>query len=229
MTGPGEERPKDHTWEGIDLAIYDQHMSDAAVGHLQLLHQITREQLTSYPARSIGILGVAGGNGLDLIDPATTDAVFGYDINSQYLQACADRLKTILGHRLHLIQTSIDRALDIAPAGLLIANLIIEYVGIEEFAAFAVANIHAIGTLSCVTQLNEATGFVSPTQYATAFDGLGAISSDIDPLALAAALEEMGFVHSSTRTYPLQNGKTLVRQDFHSSPSRMSTKQRTDK
>ncbi|WP_427005254.1 hypothetical protein [Pseudarthrobacter sp. H2] len=224
MTDPGEERPQDHPWEGIDLAIYENHMSDAAVGQLQLLHQITGEQLTTYPSRSIGILGVAGGNGLDLIDPATTDAVFGYDINGQYLQACADRHNATLGPRLHLVQASIDRALDIAPVGLLIANLIVEYVGIEEFAAFAAANIHAIGTLSCVTQLNEATGFVSPTQYAASFDGLGAISSDIDPLALVTAMGKAGFAHVLSLSYPLHNGKTLVRQDFRPHTTRTTTK-----
>lgn len=214
MSDPREERPKDHPWEGIDLAIYENHMSDAAVGQLQLLHQITGEQLNSYPSSSIGILGVAGGNGLDLIDPATTDAVFGYDINGQYLQACADRHKATLGPRLHLVQASIDRSLDIAPVGLLIANLIVEYVGVEEFAAFAAANIHAIGMLSCVTQLNEATGFVSPTPYTAAFDGLEAVSSDIDPLALVTAMGEAGFTHLLSLSYPLHNGKTLVRQDF---------------
>ena len=214
MTTPGQGRPKDHPWEGIDLDTYENHMSDATVGQLQLLHQITGEQLTTYPSRSIGILGVAGGNGLDLIDPATTDAVFGYDINGRYLEACADRHKATLGPRLQPVQASIDRALSIAPVGLLIANLIIEYVGLEEFAAFAAANIHAIGALSCVIQLNEATGFVSPTQYAASFDALGAISSDIDPSSLATALEKAGFAHVLSLSYPLHNGKTLVRQDF---------------
>lgn len=224
MTGPGGERPKNHPWEGIDLAIYENHMSDAAVGQLQLLHQITGEQLTAYPSRSVGILGVAGGNGLDLIDPATTYAIFGYDINGQYLQACADRHKPTHGPRLHLVQASIDRTLNIAPVGLLIANLIIEYVGVEEFAAFAAANIHSIGTLSCVTQLNDATGFVSPTRYAAAFDGLEAISADIDPPALVTAMGEAGFAHVLSLGYPLQNGKTLVRQDFRAHTARTTTK-----
>jgi len=66
-------------------------MSDAQVGQLQRLHDITAEQLAAYPARVIGLLGVAGGNGLDLIDPGTTDAVFGYDINADYLDACEAR------------------------------------------------------------------------------------------------------------------------------------------
>lgn len=222
MTAPGPGNPKHHPWEGIDLAIYEQHMGDAAVGQLQLLHQITGEQLAAYPSRSIGILGVAGGNGLDLIDPATTDDVYGYDINGQYLQACADRYKATLGPRLHLVQAKIDRALNIAPVGLLIANLIVEYVGIEEFAAFVAANNHAIDTLSCVTQLNEAAGFVSATQYAASFDALESISSDIDPQSLAAALEKAGFAHSLTLSYPLDNGKTLVRQDFRSRTAKMT-------
>ncbi|GAB12584.1 hypothetical protein ARGLB_020_00040 [Arthrobacter globiformis NBRC 12137] len=161
-------------------------------------------------------MGVAGGNGLDLINPATTDAVFGYDINGSYLRACADRHKATLGPRLQLVQTAIDRALRVPPVGLLIANLIIEYLGIDEFAAFAAANHHHIGTLSCVTQLNQAASFVSATQYAASFDALESISSDIDPVNLADAMNKSGFKHVLTLSYPLHNGKTLIRQDFRS-------------
>src|SRR4051812_14645236 len=108
-------------------------MSDAQVGQLQRLHDITREQLAAYPSRAIGVLGIAGGNGLDLIDPQTTHAVYGYDINPDYLAACGARYRDGFGDRLHLIEAAIDGSLRIERVGLLIANLIIEYVGTEEF------------------------------------------------------------------------------------------------
>ena len=79
---------REHPWRGIDLDVYEQHMGDPRVGQLQRLHDITGEQLAAYPSRAIGVLGIAGGNGLDLIDPETTDAVYGYDINPDYLAAC---------------------------------------------------------------------------------------------------------------------------------------------
>jgi len=65
------------------LDVYESHMSDGEVGQLQMLHRSTGEQLGDYPSRTVEVLGVAGGNGLDLIDPAATDAVYGYDVNPQ--------------------------------------------------------------------------------------------------------------------------------------------------
>jgi hypothetical protein len=204
----------EHPWRGIDLDVYEQHMCDARVGQLQRLHDITAEQLAAYPARAIGVLGVAGGNGLDLINPQTTDAVYGYDINADYLAACEARHRDDLGHRLHLVETSIDRSVTIERVDLLIANLIIEYVGAEEFAAFAAANAGSIGVLSCVIQRNDAAGFVSSTDYASSFDALASVSSDIDPETLDSAMSEAGFVALGRCEYPLPNGKTLIRQDF---------------
>ena len=67
-----------------------------------------------------------------------------------------------------------------------------------------------------IVPVNVNAGFVSATQYAASFDALGAISSDIDPRSLAAALEKAGFAHTVSLEYPLPNGKTLVRQDFRS-------------
>jgi hypothetical protein len=156
-------------------------MGDPRVGQLQRLHDITEEQLAAYPSQAIGVLGIAGGNGLDLIDPETTDAVCGYDVNPDYLAACEARYRDDFGDRLHLIETRIDRSVTIGRVDLLIANLIIEYVGIDEFVAFAGANARSIGVLSCVIQRNDAEGFVSSTDYASSFEALASVSSDIDP------------------------------------------------
>ena len=98
--------------------------------------------------------------------------------------------------------------------GLIIANLIIEYVGVEEFVAFASANAHSIGVLSCVIQRNHASGLVSSTDDASSFDGLASVSSDVASETLASAMlqEQFEVLHHSE--HPLPNGKTLVRQDF---------------
>jgi hypothetical protein len=204
----------EHPWRGIDLDVYERHMSDAQVGQLQRLHDITGEQLAAYPSRVIGVLGITGGNGLDLIDPQTTHAVYGYDVNPDYLAACEARYRDGLGDRLHLIEATIDRSLKIERVDLLIANLIVEYVGTEEFGAFAAANSRSIGVLSCVFQRNDAKGFVSSTDYSSSFDALASVSSDIDPQRLTSAMAEAGFATLARCDYPLPNGKTLVRHDF---------------
>lgn len=206
----------EHPWCGIGLDVYELHMSDPRVGQLRQLHDITGEQLAAYQPPTVGVLGIAGGNGLDLIDPETTNAVFGYDINAGYLNACEARYHKPLGDRLRLIQTNIDRSLTIERVDLLIANLIIEYVGAEEFVAFAAANARSIGVLSCVIQRNDVAGFVSSTDYSASFDTLASVSSDIDPETLGSAMSGAGFVALRRWEYPLPNGKTLVRLDFQS-------------
>lgn len=193
-------------------------MRDPRVGQLQRLHVITGEQLAAYRGRAIGVLGIAGGNGLDLIDPETTDAVYGYDINPDYLAACETRYRDDFGDCLHLIEARIDRSLTIERVDLLIANLIIEYVGVDEFVAFAAANAHSIGVLSSVIQRNDAEGFVSSTDYASSFDALASVSSDIDPETLTSAMSDGGFVALGRCDYSLPNDKTLIRQDFRPGP-----------
>jgi hypothetical protein len=212
------EGTPEHPWRAIDLGVYERHMGDPRVGQLQRLHEITGEQLAAYPSRAIGVLGIAGGNGLELIDPETTDAVYGYDINPDYLAACETRYRGDFGERLHLIETRIDRTVRIERVDLLIANLIVEYVGIDEFVAFAAANARSIGVLSCVIQRNNEEGFVSPTDYASSFDVRGSVSSDIDPETLTSAMSDRGFVAVDRREYPLPNDKTLIRQDFRPGP-----------
>lgn len=204
----------EHPWCGIGLDVYEAHMGDERVGQLRRLHDITREQLAAYRPRRVGVLGVAGGNGLDLIDPDITDGVYGYDINPDYLAACDARYRTVLGDRLHLVEASIDRSVKIEPVDLLIANLIIEYIGVEEFGAFAAANAQAIGVLSCVLQRNDTESFVSSTEYASSFAGLATVSADVEAETLTATMTDAGFTCFHSEEYRLPNGKTLVRHDY---------------
>jgi len=142
------------------------------------------------------------------------DVVRGYDINRDYLASCRQRYADRFGARLMLIECSIERTLVIDPTELLIANLIIEYVGVAEFVAFAQSNAERIGVLSCVTQQNRGVGLVSATDYATAFAGLESIASEVNPEVLAAAMTAAHFTLVETTEHPLPNGKVLTRQDF---------------
>lgn len=210
----GEPTAPTHPWLEFPLQDYEQHTADDQVGQLQRLHEITAQQLADHPSRTVGVLGVAGGNGLDLIEPQAVDAVYGYDINPAYLAVCKARYRTIFGDALHLIEASIDRSISLPPVGLLIANLIVEYVSMEEFVAFVAANAEKIGALSCAVQRNERTGFVSRTHWSDSFNGLESVSTDIDADALTAALTATGFKEVLDAAYPMPNGKTLVRRDY---------------
>ncbi|MFW6306305.1 MAG: methyltransferase type 11, partial [Bacillota bacterium] len=77
----------DNPWKEIDLNTYENHMKSNDVFQLQTLNAITGEQLSDYNYSYIGILGIAGGNGLECIDKDKTSKVYGFDISKNYLEA----------------------------------------------------------------------------------------------------------------------------------------------
>lgn len=73
-------------WEEINLTDYENHMKLNTIMQLQAMNAIMKQQFYQYPVKTIMILGIAGGNGLEHINPQIIDKVYGIDINPQYLQ-----------------------------------------------------------------------------------------------------------------------------------------------
>ncbi|MCS4486730.1 methyltransferase domain-containing protein [Staphylococcus americanisciuri] len=117
----------------IDLEIYEKHMQSDNVFQLQTLNLITKEQVNAYNNKTIGILGVAGGNGLEHIELANINKVYGFDINKNYLDICQRRF-SYMQDKLSLIQKDFtQKDFVLSATDLLIANMIIEYIGILKF------------------------------------------------------------------------------------------------
>jgi hypothetical protein len=205
-----------HPWNGIPLSDYEAHMSLPDVCQLQVFNEVMKDQLARYPVSSAAILGVAGGNGLEHGAPGKFRRVYGVDVNPDYLEACrsrhAARLEGCL--ELCLIDLSAPGA-SLPPARLVIADLLIEYVGIPAFVRLLRARTPDY--LSCVIQQNPSearNAFVSVSPYAHVFGGLSGIHTDVDPQALAQALETVPMKPLLTENRPLPNGKSLLRLDF---------------
>lgn len=199
-------------WKDIDLNSYEAHMSLGSVFQLQTMDQMMKEQFSAYPARSVMILGIAGGNGLEHIDPRDFSKVYGVDINETYLRACADRYPA-LGGVLETICADLTQDTGKLPrAGLLIANLFIEYVGYTNFQK-AVLQVNP-AYVSCGIQINTAEDFVSDSPYLHVFDGLEAVHHQITEQGLAEAMKEIGYKQAAREEKPLPNGKKLLRLDF---------------
>ena len=89
-----------HPWRTIGLDMYEQHTSHSQVGQLHVLHDdITRQHLAAHPFRAGRDPGCRRRQRSGPHDPETTDAVFGYDINTTYLEAW-ERYRAVLGDRL---------------------------------------------------------------------------------------------------------------------------------
>ncbi len=199
-------------WESIALSDYEGHMSLGSVQQLQCMNQIMKVQFDLYPAQSAMVLGIAGGNGLEHVDSSKYRKVYGVDINPQYLQETEARYRKLSGILECLCLDLISQADRLPHADLLIANLLIEYVGYGVFQN-AVQAVHP-DYVSCVIQINEGEGFVSDSPYTHSFDGLSEVHHEMDAARLTDAMGEIQYGMAATAEYPLPNGKKLVRLDF---------------
>ena len=192
-------------WEEIPLSDYENHMKLDSVMQLQIMNQMMKCQLDAYPVSSVIILGIAGGNGLEHIDKNKFQKVYGIDINSEYIKTVRERyfdISDILEcMRLDLIQESNK----LPKAELLIANLLVEYVGYECFRK-AVEQIQP-KYVSCIIQINVNSSWVSDSPYIHAFDNLSKVHHQMEEELLIQVLNsiEYKFIGQIERLLP--NGK----------------------
>lgn len=200
-------------WNEIKLSDYENHMSLGSVMQLQTLNSFMKDQFEAFPVDTATVLGVAGGNGLEHIDTDKYQTVYGIDINEDYLKEVYKRHKD-KEKVLRCLQLDIVNEADRLPhADLVIANLLIEYIGCDAFRK-ALEKI-APKFVSAVIQINTDTKeWVSDSPYLHAFDRLDEVHHQMDEDALKECLKEAGFTHTGTKREDLPNGKALVRLDF---------------
>ena len=200
-------------WEEISLDDYEKHMSLDSVRQLQALDSIMKEQFTTYPVETAAVLGVAGGNGLEHIDTGKFRKVYGVDINADYLHAVSQRYTQLSGVLECLHIDLINEAEKLPQAQLLIANLLIEYIGYKALQRAVLQT--APEYVSCVIQINtDEEQWVSESPYLRAFDRLDEVHHQMEEKALTAAMKEIGYSLILQKSEPLPNGKALVRLDF---------------
>lgn len=201
-------------WKSIDLSDYENHMSSDNVMQLQVLNDMMKVQLNSYPVNSVMVLGVAGGNGLEHIDTHKYSAVYGVDVNPEYLQEVRKRYGN-LGNILNCLCIDLSTESAKLPiAEFVVANLLIEYIGYEFFKN--VIKQVKPKYISCGIQINTGEEFVSESPYLHSFDGLNSIHHQIETAELIEKMNSIGYHYLSADEYPLPNGKRLVKADFES-------------
>lgn len=199
-------------WEEVDLNEYEKHMSLDSVFQLQTMNRMMKEQFFAYPVKSVMILGIAGGNGLEHINKQIFNRVYGVDINENYLKVCHERYPN-LQDLLETIHADLSKDTSELPyADLLVANLFIEYIGYDCFQE-AVKQVGA-QYVSCIIQVNTDVSFVSDSPYIHIFDRLDEVHWQIDENALINAMGEIGYKKEMHEERRLPNGKKLVRIDF---------------
>ena len=200
-------------WEDIKLDDYEKHMSLDSVKQLQTMNSIMKEQFEAYPVETAMVLGVAGGNGLEHVRVEKFKKVFGVDINRGYLDAVSERYKS-LSEVLECRQADLINDYEKLPkAQLVIANLLIEYVGYQVFQK-VILQVNP-QYASCVIQINtDDKNWVSDSPYIHAFDRLDEVHSQMSEEKLDRAMFEIGYEKEISETYTLPNGKALIRIDY---------------
>lgn len=201
-------------WKEVRLSDYENHMALDSVQQLQALNQMMKGQLNQYDIQSVMILGIAGGNGLEHVDTEKITKVYGVDINTDYLEATRERYKNLSGV-LECLCVDLNHETGKLPqTELLIANLLIEYIGYECFQDAVKATDAKY--VSCIIQINTDDSFVSESPYLHAFDDIKQVHHQMDEQNLKDSMEAIGYRLIQTLEYLLPNGKKFVQLDFGS-------------
>ncbi len=138
----------------------------------------------------------------------------GIDINQAYLEVCTKRFCWTIGKSLRLIETDLSKPESVIPqTDLIIANLLIEYVGIKTFCKkAAVAQTQYV---SCVIQdPDRKQSFVSESPYQSAFHGIGKLHQDVDETKLTDEMALYRYTQVYRESYDMPNSKRFVRLDY---------------
>lgn len=202
----------DNPWKYIELSDYENHMKSDSVMQLQTLNEMMKKQLNTYSVDSVMILGIAGGNGLEHVDIEKYSVVYGVDVNPNYLREIKKRYKNLDNILKCLCVDLTTEVSELPTADLLIADLLIEYIGYDCFKA--VVRQVKPKYISCGIQINSGNEFVSDSPYLHAFDGLNSVHHQMDSEKLIKSMGKIGYKSVSTTNYLLSNGKKLVQIDF---------------
>lgn len=195
-------------WLEIPLADYEGHMASPEVQQAGVLSELFAEVLAKRRPRSVAILGVAGGNGLEHIDGTITDRVVGLDVNAEYLSAARERYRDMRGLELHKVDLTHDN-LAIFPVELVHAAMIFEHAGTDRCLENAIGLAAIGGALSVVLQLpSPVSAGVSATPYAS-MQTLCDHFLLVVPDALTTLLTQRGFALAEHKHRALAGGKAF--------------------
>lgn len=195
-------------WVALPLDDYEGHMGSPGVDQLAPLADLFGEALIRLRPRSVAVLGVAGGNGLEHVDGTLTTRVVGIDVNPGYLDATRRRFPDLRGLELLCADLESDVLL-LEPVAMVHAALVFEHAGTAQCLDTAVSLVSPGGHLSVVLQLPSTEhAAVTPSPFAS----MASLADDfafVDPHQLRRGLarRELRLTHQARRI--LSTGKAF--------------------
>lgn len=158
------------------------------------------------------VLGIAGGNGLEHIDKNKYQKVYGIDINTEYLKAVEERYSDI-SEILECIQVNlIDETSKLPNAELLVANLLIEYIGYDGFQK----TVEHVCPQICFMYYSDKYRWQLGIWFAiySCIYKIDEVHHQMEENLLIQAMKDIGYNLIAQTENLLPNGKKLVQLDF---------------
>lgn len=196
----------DSPWLTIPIEDYEAHMALPGIGQAQMLAEELARAAAQIAARSVALIGCAGGNGLATLPPSVRRIV-AIDINPAYVEALRGRFAG-RGVALELFVADIQKgAPPCLPVDLVYAGLILEYVDVATTMTALRGLCAPEGLMVAVIQLASDTGhFVSPSPF-TSLQPLQSCARTRSRQEIEEHAHEAGFRPSEARNIMSAGGK----------------------
>ena len=185
-------------------------MGSPEVDQSALLSELFGATLTRHRPRSLVVLGCAGGNGFDQIDPAVTERIFAIDINPAYTAETFKRYQSRLpGLRALTLDVQTD-AVPASPVDLVRAGLVLEYVDVPCVVPKIASMLGRGGTFHAVLQLpSNSMPSVSTTRF-TSLQRLTPLMRLVSPDELTTVALEANLVLRNKELAQSRAGKMFA-------------------
>jgi hypothetical protein len=205
-----------HPWLEIPLADYEGHMALPSIAQAELLSTTLARVCSTFQPRSLAVLGVAGGNGLERVDPSVVKRVVAIDFNPEYLRICSQRYAGSFERFEPILHDLSGGVPDVAAVECLFAGLVLEYLQPEPRFGDLLSLLHEGGLFAVVLQMPSSPEV--PVVSNSPFVSLAPLHSKfsfVRPEMMDAALRAQGcsLVYAETE---MVCGKT-----FHSAAYRL--------
>ena len=198
----------DQPWLQVPLNDYEGHMGAAGVDQLAPLADHFAEALAFCKPQSVAIVGIAGGNGLQHVDPSATTRVVGIDLNADYLAAVRRRFPTLKQLELQRLHLTKERP-RLEPVDMVHAALLFEHTGLSPCLENCLSLVASSGHFVAVLQLPSAVQAPVANTSFPSIQNLKEHFALIDPATFSTVLEHNGFSLALEKHRPLAGGKAF--------------------
>lgn len=203
----------DYIWQLYNKGYYDRDESLEDKSKNERLSEISKQQIELYPISTITILNIVNGVELKNIDCSKIKMIVGVDSSEENLRICKDEY-VYLKERLKFVKvdTKYNQMDNLSQTEMLIANLVIEDIGIVAFIRLLKKINPEYVSCLVYNQENGKTGLRYP--YGSTYPS---INDDVEKIKENDFIHNMkeNDYHCLRKIEYIQNNEVLIRFDFH--------------